>query len=170
MSLKTASLQYAGASSSKSKYTRNESQGKSRFLSAALDAAKTASQRLYTNAFLDSSRQLAMDAVLGKDVPGAREAKERVNIAFYEAMRKRIDEYTEARDRIVLCATWNVNAQMPSADEDITPWLVPGTSEPAPDVYVIGFQEIVDLTTGNVLGTTDQVRAQRARAARSAPR
>ena len=45
---------------------------------------------------------------------------------------------------------------MPSANEDITPWLVP-TDQRAPDVYVIGFQEIVDLTTGNVIGTTDQV-------------
>ena len=64
----------------------------------------------------------------------------------------------DARDRYILCASWNVNAQMPSANEDITPWLVPGNQLPSPDVYVIGFQEIVDLTTGNVLGTTDEVR------------
>lgn len=79
------SEQYAGASSAKSKYTRKES-SKSSFWSK-VDAAKTNAQRLYctivcavvsilcfftlsvivivANAFLDGSRQLAIDAVLG---------------------------------------------------------------------------------------------------------
>jgi hypothetical protein len=46
--------------------------------------------------------------------------------------------------------TWNVNGKFPA--EDLTPWLCEGADSDAegrltlPDVYVIGLQEMVDLT------------------------
>jgi hypothetical protein len=147
------STQYAGAASSKSKYTRKE-QTTVGFLSGVFDAAKTTTQRLYANTFLDTARQLAMDAVLGKGVdPNAAKR----DAAYNAELRKRIDQFSSVTDRYVMVATWNVNGQEPS-NEDITPWLLPNTSAsaPAPDVYVIGFQEIVDLTAQNVLYVTDQ--------------
>jgi hypothetical protein len=147
------STQYAGAASSKSKYTRKE-QTTVGFLSGVFDAAKTTTQRLYANTFLDTARQLAMDAVLGKGVdPNAAKR----DAAYNAELRKRIDQFSSVTDRYIMVATWNVNGQEPS-NEDITPWLLPNTSAsaPAPDVYVIGFQEIVDLTAQNVLYVTDQ--------------
>jgi hypothetical protein len=147
------STQYAGAASSKSKYTRKD-QTTVGFLSGVFDAAKTTTQRLYANTFLDTARQLAMDAVLGKGVdPNAAKR----DAAYNAELRKRIDQFSSVTDRYIMVATWNVNGQEPS-DEDITPWLLPNTSAsaPAPDVYVIGFQEIVDLTAQNVLYVTDQ--------------
>jgi endonuclease/exonuclease/phosphatase family metal-dependent hydrolase len=148
------STQYAGAASSKSKYTRKGEQTTVGFLSGVFDAAKTTTQRLYANTFLDTARQLAMDAVLGKGVdPNAAKR----DAAYNAELRKRIDQFSSVTDRYVMVATWNVNGQEPS-NEDITPWLLPNTSAsaPAPDVYVIGFQEIVDLTAQNVLYVTDQ--------------
>ncbi len=145
------STQYAGAASSKSKYTKKEQSG---FLSNVFDAAKTTTQRLYANTFLDTARQLAMDAVLGKGVDPNAAARD---AAYNAEMRKRIDQYSTSVDRCIMVSTWNVNGQEPSS-EDITPWLLPNVSatSPAPDVYVIGFQEIVDLTAQNVLYVTDQ--------------
>ena len=44
----------------------------------------------------------------------------------------------------VLCATWNVNGKKPDPSEDLNLWLNNhGGAEP--DLFCIGFQEIVDL-------------------------
>ena len=45
--------------------------------------------------------------------------------------------------------TWNVNAKKPS--ENITEWLKPKNLNIQPDIYIIGFQEIVDLNAGSLL-------------------
>lgn len=65
-----------------------------------------------------------------------------------DQLTRRIAEYSEERLLHVMCATWNVNAKRPS--EDLAPWLK-DSSLPEPDVYAIGFQEIVDLNAGNLL-------------------
>jgi len=49
----------------------------------------------------------------------------------------------------VFCGTWNVNAKKPDPDEDLLMWLNQGGE--APDLFCVGFQEIVDLTTVNVV-------------------
>ncbi|KAJ9543025.1 hypothetical protein OSB04_022732 [Centaurea solstitialis] len=52
----------------------------------------------------------------------------------------------------IFVATWNVGGKSPTSSLNIEDWL--HTSPPA-DIYVIGFQEIVPLNAGNVLGTED---------------
>ncbi|KAL6600487.1 hypothetical protein ACP70R_045287 [Stipagrostis hirtigluma subsp. patula] len=52
----------------------------------------------------------------------------------------------------VMIGTWNVAGRTSSEDIDLDQWLC--TQEPA-DIYVLGFQEVVPLTAGNVLGTED---------------
>ncbi|EEF28051.1 type I inositol polyphosphate 5-phosphatase, putative [Ricinus communis] len=48
--------------------------------------------------------------------------------------------------------TWNVGGKSPHEGLNLTDWL----SSPAPaDIYVLGFQEIVPLNAGNVLGAED---------------
>ncbi|CAK9180698.1 unnamed protein product [Ilex paraguariensis] len=48
--------------------------------------------------------------------------------------------------------TWNVGGKSPHWGLNLTDWL--GTPSPA-DIYVLGFQEIVPLNAGNVLGAED---------------
>ncbi|GJY60637.1 type I inositol 1,4,5-trisphosphate 5-phosphatase CVP2-like protein, partial [Tanacetum coccineum] len=48
--------------------------------------------------------------------------------------------------------TWNVARKSPTSSLNLEDWL--HTSPPA-DIYVLGFQEIVPLNAGNVLGTED---------------
>ena len=79
----------------------------------------------------------------------------------------RVADFTDNRPLLLHIATWNVNAKRP--DEDIGPWLLSPAQQRAysqydvetldidssrlvePDVYSIGFQEIVDLSAGNLL-------------------
>ena len=79
----------------------------------------------------------------------------------------RAADFTESVPLTIHIATWNVNAKRP--EEDIGPWLLSAEQEAAysqydvetldidsrgllePDLYVIGFQEIVDLNAGNLL-------------------
>lgn len=52
----------------------------------------------------------------------------------------------------IFVATWNVAGKSPPSNLNLEDWL--HTSPPA-DIYVLGFQEIVPLNAGNVLGTED---------------
>ncbi|XP_057972328.1 type I inositol polyphosphate 5-phosphatase 8 isoform X2 [Malania oleifera] len=50
--------------------------------------------------------------------------------------------------------TWNVGGKSPHAGLNLRDWLR-APSAPPPDIYVLGFQEIVPLNAGNVLGAED---------------
>ncbi|RZS28973.1 hypothetical protein BHM03_00062629, partial [Ensete ventricosum] len=52
----------------------------------------------------------------------------------------------------VMVGTWNVAGRFPEEDLELDEWL--NTKEPA-DMYVLGFQEVVPLNAGNVLGAED---------------
>lgn len=58
-------------------------------------------------------------------------------------------QYINTKDVRVTIGTWNVAGRLPFEDLDIDDWLC--TEEPA-DIYIIGFQEVVPLNAGNVLG------------------
>ncbi|XP_059299050.1 type I inositol polyphosphate 5-phosphatase 4 [Lycium ferocissimum] len=70
--------------------------------------------------------------------------------------RRKIDldtsEVTDVNNYRVFVATWNVAGKSPPSNLSLDDWL--HTSPPA-DIYVLGFQEIVPLNAGNVLGTED---------------
>ncbi|CAN1270980.1 Type I inositol polyphosphate 5-phosphatase 4 [Linum perenne] len=61
-------------------------------------------------------------------------------------------QVTEVNNYRVFVATWNVAGKSPPSYLSLEDWL--HTSPPA-DIYVLGFQEIVPLNAGNVLGTED---------------
>ncbi|XP_049936662.1 type I inositol polyphosphate 5-phosphatase 2 isoform X2 [Nymphaea colorata] len=61
-------------------------------------------------------------------------------------------EYISSKEIRVAIGTWNVAGRLPHDSLDIDCWL--GIEEPA-DMYVIGFQEVVALNAGNVLGAED---------------
>ncbi|KAJ4826787.1 hypothetical protein Tsubulata_034774 [Turnera subulata] len=58
-------------------------------------------------------------------------------------------QYINSKDVRIKIATWNVAGRLPDEDLEIDDWLC--AEEPA-DVYIIGFQEVVPLNAGNVLG------------------
>ncbi|KAH6816818.1 DNAse I-like superfamily protein [Perilla frutescens var. frutescens] len=70
--------------------------------------------------------------------------------------RSKIDldasQITDVQNYRIFVATWNVAGKSPPSYLNLEEWL--HTSPPA-DVYVLGFQEIVPLNAGNVLGTED---------------
>ncbi|GMI76095.1 hypothetical protein like AT3G63240 [Hibiscus trionum] len=61
-------------------------------------------------------------------------------------------QFNDIHNYRVFCATWNVAGKSPPSYLNLEDWL--HTSNPA-DIYVLGFQEIVPLNAGNVLGTED---------------
>ncbi|KAL4383261.1 hypothetical protein GQ457_15G008610 [Hibiscus cannabinus] len=61
-------------------------------------------------------------------------------------------QYINTKDVRVTIGTWNVAGRLPSEDLEIDDWLC--TEDPA-DIYIIGFQEVVPLNAGNVLGAED---------------
>ncbi|XP_012476211.2 type I inositol polyphosphate 5-phosphatase 4 [Gossypium raimondii] len=71
---------------------------------------------------------------------------EKLNKKYSDSQFKDIHDYR------VFVATWNVAGKSPPSCLDLEDWL--HTSPPA-DIYVLGFQEIVPLNAGNVLGTED---------------
>ncbi|MFS7930733.1 putative Endonuclease/exonuclease/phosphatase superfamily [Helianthus anomalus] len=52
----------------------------------------------------------------------------------------------------IFVATWNVAGKSPTGSLNLEDWL---HTPPPADIYVLGFQEIVPLNAGNVLGTED---------------
>ncbi|KAK9057323.1 hypothetical protein SSX86_022158 [Deinandra increscens subsp. villosa] len=70
--------------------------------------------------------------------------------------RSRIDldaaQVRDVHNYRIFVATWNVAGKSPTNGLNLEDWL--HTSPPA-DIYVLGFQEVVPLNAGNVLGTED---------------
>ncbi|XP_034584974.1 type I inositol polyphosphate 5-phosphatase 8 [Setaria viridis] len=52
--------------------------------------------------------------------------------------------------------TWNVGGRAPHRGLDLSDWLIDGPASSSPHIYVLGFQEIVPLNAGNVLGAEDK--------------
>ncbi|XP_042401724.1 type IV inositol polyphosphate 5-phosphatase 7-like isoform X4 [Zingiber officinale] len=61
-------------------------------------------------------------------------------------------QITDIQDYKIFAATWNVGGRSPPKNLNLLDWI--HASSPA-DIYVLGFQEIVPLNAGNVLGTED---------------
>jgi inositol polyphosphate 5-phosphatase INPP5B/F len=79
----------------------------------------------------------------------------------------RESKFTETVTAKVFCGTWNVNAKI-LKDVGLEAWLCPPDSQfvdangvPNSDIYVVGFQEMVDLTVVNVaMDSKSQQRSQ----------
>ncbi|KAL9669731.1 hypothetical protein QQ045_007279 [Rhodiola kirilowii] len=61
-------------------------------------------------------------------------------------------QYINTKDVSVTIGTWNVAGKLPKTDLEIDDWLC--VDDPA-DIYILGFQEVVPLSPGNVLGAED---------------
>lgn len=81
------------------------------------------------------------------DVPNSYQSRHRRGKS--ETLRV---QYINTKDLRVTIATWNVAGRIPDEDLEINNWLC--TEDPG-DIYIIGFQEVVPLNAGNVLGAED---------------
>ncbi|KAH9326333.1 hypothetical protein KI387_006511, partial [Taxus chinensis] len=63
-----------------------------------------------------------------------------------------ISQVTDVQNLRVFVATWNVGGKSPYNGLKLDEWL---HASPPADIYVLGFQEIVPLNAGNVLGAED---------------
>ncbi|KAH7668668.1 Inositol-polyphosphate 5-phosphatase protein [Dioscorea alata] len=61
-------------------------------------------------------------------------------------------QYINKKDVRVMIGSWNVAGRVPSDDLEIDQWLCTGDLA---DLYILGFQEVVPLNAGNVLGAED---------------
>ncbi|XP_015085915.1 type I inositol polyphosphate 5-phosphatase 2-like [Solanum pennellii] len=62
-------------------------------------------------------------------------------------------QYINTKEVRVTVGTWNVAGRLPDEDLDIDEWIC--MQEPA-DIYILGFQEVVPLNAGNVLGAENR--------------
>ncbi|GJR78914.1 type I inositol polyphosphate 5-phosphatase 4-like protein [Tanacetum coccineum] len=66
--------------------------------------------------------------------------------------KKHAAQVRDVNDYRIFVATWNVAGKSPTSSLNLEDWL---HNSPPADIYVLGFQEIVPLNAGNVLGTED---------------
>lgn len=142
---------YAGTGALKSSFTRH---GKMSLAGAVADMRKSV-QRIYHNNFIDPSRQITIDMLLGRLV-GQAPVYLFDPISDYVSMElsKRSDEYTSFNDISMWVGTFNLNGRTEGADEDLSPWLFPPQMGDAqPEIYTVGFQEIVELSPQQIMNS-----------------
>ncbi|EGC35666.1 hypothetical protein DICPUDRAFT_78660 [Dictyostelium purpureum] len=146
------SIQYAGSGSLKSTLTREGDYG---IMGMLADGKKTMT-RFYINNFKDPGRQDVLDLLLGLHKSMAiSHGGHDDNIR--KEVQDRVNEYSQKEFKNVFVGTYNVGG-VPSHTFNLTDWLK--SSYPAPDFYVLGLQEVVELTAGQILATDSSIGRQ----------
>lgn len=138
---------YAGTGAINTSATRS---GKKTFAGLLSDATKSVG-RAYINNFQDKGKQAAIDMLLGM-MAGQRPVIlfDPISESVQAALATRANEYSSTRKVTIFSGTWNLNGKAPN--EALDSWLFPPDT-PEPDIYMIAFQEIVELTAGQILQT-----------------
>ncbi|OCF75027.1 phosphatidylinositol phosphate phosphatase [Kwoniella mangroviensis CBS 8886] len=138
---------YAGTGALNTSATRS---GKKTFAGLLSDATKSVG-RAYINNFQDKGKQNAIDMLLGM-MSGQRPVIlfDPISDSVQAALTARLNEYSHTKVLSIFSGTWNLNGKAP--DEALDSWLFPRNT-PEPDIYMIAFQEIVELTAGQILQT-----------------
>eukprot|EP01130_Rhizamoeba_saxonica_P008214 TRINITY_DN3321_c0_g1_i1.p1 TRINITY_DN3321_c0_g1~~TRINITY_DN3321_c0_g1_i1.p1 ORF type:complete len:1172 (+),score=263.44 TRINITY_DN3321_c0_g1_i1:305-3820(+) len=146
------SRSYAGTGAMKSSYTRS---GKRSF-GGMLDDVGKSLNRMYINKFKDGSKAMAIDIFLGNIEEEIDDQDLPVELRW---MNKQLNfhkkKYTSSEDIKVFVGTWNVNGQI-ATNSDMDPWISPLydggkiVNHDEVSLYVIGFQEIVELNKENI--------------------
>ncbi|KAG0354337.1 inositol polyphosphate 5-phosphatase [Podila minutissima] len=145
---------YTGTGALKSEVTRS---GKMSFASMLGDATKSIN-RFYINNFQDKDRQETIDFLLGKMANQTPVAiYDPVHDSIESEMSARLSEYSQKVQIDVFVGTYNLNGKAPSG-ESLASWLCFDKDIPEPDLYVIGFQEIVKLTPKQIMATDENKR------------
>lgn len=142
---------YTGTNALKSSFSRS---GKMNFAGALSDVTKSVS-RMYQNTFVDGKKQSTMDVLLGYDAR-TRPVKifDPINDYVNEQLKTQSNLFTTWNNITVFAGTYNLNALEPGARPvDLTGWLFPpeNSSSELPDIFAIGFQELIELNAGGML-------------------
>ncbi|PWZ02378.1 hypothetical protein BCV70DRAFT_198659 [Testicularia cyperi] len=145
---------YAGTGALNSSFTRS---GKKTLGGLLSDAAKSAG-RMYINNFQDKSKQNVIDVLLGNMANQRPVAVfDPVVDSVTAELNSRVDEFSSTRIISIFAGTYNLNGKAPG--ESLLPWLFPDGEEQEPDIFALGFQEIVQLTPQQILMTDpDKIR------------
>ncbi|CAO3592079.1 unnamed protein product [Absidia cylindrospora] len=143
---------YAGTGALKSAFTRT---GKVTLMNVLGDAARSAN-RFYINTFQDKARQEIIDQLLGK-LSGQAEIliHDPISDSVSQLMQSRMKEYSTSQQISIFCGTYNLNGKS-FKGEKLDPWLLQHiqlNQYKEPEIYVIGFQEIVELSPQQVMAT-----------------
>ncbi|KAI5949374.1 INP53 [Candida jiufengensis] len=140
---------YTGTNALKSSFSRS---GKMNFAGALSDVTKSVS-RLYQNTFVDGKKQSTIDLLLG--VAGRYSKKVKIFDPASEYVSSKLKQHSHLfsteENITIFTGTYNVNALEPSNRVDLTSWLFPPENEITPDIYAIGFQELIELNAGSIL-------------------
>ncbi|KAI0040646.1 DNase I-like protein [Auriscalpium vulgare] len=144
---------YAGTGALNTSFTRS---GKRTLAGVLSDATKSVS-RAYINNFQDKGKQVAIDLFLG-NLSNQTQVTifDPIHDSVRAALAQRLPEYSSTRTCTIFAGTWNLNGRPPS--ESLLPWLFPRESRAnhrvhSPDMFVLGFQEIVPLTAQQIVQT-----------------
>lgn len=137
---------YTGTNALKSSFSRS---GKMSFAGALSDATKSVS-RMYINNFVDKGKQMTIDTLLGR-------LSGQVSVLLYDPITDYVNEklvdlrsqFTTSANINIFTGTFNVNASNKVAD--LSSWLYPIGDKFKPNIVVLGFQEVIELTAGSIL-------------------
>ncbi|KAF7432917.1 inositol polyphosphate 5-phosphatase [Pleurotus ostreatus] len=137
---------YAGTGALNTSFTRS---GKRTLAGVLSDATKSVS-RAYINNFQDKGKQVAIDMFLG-NMSNQKPVIifDPIHDSVRTALEQRAYEYSTNKRCTIFVGTWNVNGRAPS--ESLVPWLFPRDGLDDPDIFVLGFQEIVPLTAQQIV-------------------
>lgn len=148
---------YAGTGALKSSFTRT---GKMSIAGAFADARKSAT-RIYINNFADKDRQNTIDVLLGRLVgQEAAYLYDPINDYVMAELNKRSLEYSYDKPINIYVGTFNLNGRINGSEDDLSGWLCPPFegAELQPELVVVGFQEIVELSPQQIMATTPEKR------------
>ncbi|TIA88905.1 hypothetical protein E3P99_02323 [Wallemia hederae] len=140
---------YAGTGALNSSFTRT---GKRTLAGLFSDATKSVT-RAYVSNVTDKAKQTSIDMFLG-NLPSQRAVTiyDPVSEVVQAALNERLEEYSTAHPITIHTGTYNVAGQIPT--EDILPWILPDeTGDESPELIVLAFQELVQLTPQQIMST-----------------
>ena len=148
------SIQYAGTASTITTVTKNGGHN----LYGMIQHGIATVTRLYQGSFEDGFKQKCFDIFLMKT-----NNDELINPEISNEMRIREKEYTKYNNYIIFIGSWNIGGKKFNNVIDVSNWLIDfknhlnfnnsnfEKNELKPDIYFIGFEEIVDLNATNIM-------------------
>lgn len=142
---------YAGTGALKTSFTRH---GKMSLAGAMADVRKSV-QRIYHNNFVDPSRQVTIDMLLGRNIGQAPvHLFDPISDFVSVELSKRSEEFTSSETISIWAGTFNLNGRTDGIGHDLSPWLFgPATGVEQPDIFVVAFQEIVELSPQQIMNS-----------------
>jgi hypothetical protein len=152
------SIQYAGTASTHTTVTKKGGHG----LFGLIQHGIATVSRLYHGNFEDNFKQECIDILLQKNISEEEEINPDINMKLLT----RKNEYTKYQDFHIFIGSYNLSGKSIDNAIDIVNWLISYKDNPldnnlnlnsiSPEFYILGFQEIVDLNSKNILISSNQ--------------